>query len=604
MGFRSRFILPLADVGKGITPSDGAKLFFTSSGTANKLATFVGETTATKNSNPVIADGNGVFPEIWLEGRYKVILKTKNNVQAWEEDPVVAVPQQEFETVADMVADTSLSIGQFVTVEDYATGRNSGVLFFKVVAGSTGTADGGSFIDLTGSGLQAQQNFPEFITAKMFGAVGDSTISGGGTDDSIALINAYAEAGARQIPFYIGQGAFRFTQQLLWDKEIDVIGLGRGDGAPLINTLLIKDGNFTAISVVHSAGGTIENFALRGAPGAIGTGLEIFKGERVNVSKLLIRAVGNQGMIVRGGNNASYDDLSISFNAIGLAWDGGTGDVGVSANACKITNLDIIGNTGSTAIDWITGAQCKLQAIIQNNSGKPFQIEGADSKGNQFDLYFESNGIPAGTIGTAVIGNKFTIRLGTITDNSTTKTNVIDEHNQAGVDRYSVINMFVNGIRLEDPEGVHTDPTPWQIREVGNVNEHKITIDSEGSAAKPALIEITQSTGSVIDMTLGGEFRPKSFVATLIGTLTSGDATPSVGGANNLLTAGTTTIIDFVDGTIGQTLYIKAKTNITVSHTTEIQLAGAVPYVMTVGDTLVVKLFETGVWTELSRTVI
>jgi len=76
-----------------------------------------------------------------------------------------------FDTVAAMVADTGLSVGQYISVADYATGNESGVLFFKVVAAATGTADGGSFIDLTGSGLQAQQNFPAKITVQMFGAV-------------------------------------------------------------------------------------------------------------------------------------------------------------------------------------------------------------------------------------------------------------------------------------------------------------------------------------------------------------------------------------------------------------------------------------------------
>jgi len=77
-------------------------------------------------------------------------------------------------TVAIMVGDTTLELGDFLTVQDYATGHNSGYLQFKVVAEATGTADGGSFIDLpnTTPALQAQQIFPinNEISVMAFGA--------------------------------------------------------------------------------------------------------------------------------------------------------------------------------------------------------------------------------------------------------------------------------------------------------------------------------------------------------------------------------------------------------------------------------------------------
>jgi len=176
----SRFILPLADVGNGISPSDGAKLNFFATGTSTLKDTFSDEAATTKNPNPVIANQDGLFPEIWITGRQKVTLKDKNNKPKWEQDPVIEgmdvfSSAKVFETVADMVADTTLSLGQFISVEDYATGRGSGVLFFKVVAAATGTADGGSFIDLTGSSLQAKQNFPEVIYWKKYGVVADDS---------------------------------------------------------------------------------------------------------------------------------------------------------------------------------------------------------------------------------------------------------------------------------------------------------------------------------------------------------------------------------------------------------------------------------------------
>ena len=89
----SRFIIPNADVGAGIVPSDGALMYFYATGTNNPKQTFTTESAGVANSNPVVADGNGVFPPIWLTGVYRVILKDKNLVQSGfgVADPVVGV---------------------------------------------------------------------------------------------------------------------------------------------------------------------------------------------------------------------------------------------------------------------------------------------------------------------------------------------------------------------------------------------------------------------------------------------------------------------------------------------------------------------------------
>jgi hypothetical protein len=86
----SRFILPYADVGSGITPEDGAKLFFFISGTSTPKDTYTDKALTTPNTNPVIANSQGVFPDIWISGPYKVQLFNKNDVPATpgEWDPV------------------------------------------------------------------------------------------------------------------------------------------------------------------------------------------------------------------------------------------------------------------------------------------------------------------------------------------------------------------------------------------------------------------------------------------------------------------------------------------------------------------------------------
>lgn len=87
-----RFVSPWVDVGNGITPSDGAQLFFFATGTANEIDTFSDEALTTANANPVIADADGVFPDIFLTDLvdYKAVLKDKDDVQIRERDPVTS----------------------------------------------------------------------------------------------------------------------------------------------------------------------------------------------------------------------------------------------------------------------------------------------------------------------------------------------------------------------------------------------------------------------------------------------------------------------------------------------------------------------------------
>lgn len=78
----------------------------------------------------------------------------------------------------DDVADTylvNLSIGNVIATAGYHAPEDGGGNFYKVVAGSTGTVDGGSFIDLP-DGTQLQGMFPDGVINPMqFGAYGDDT---------------------------------------------------------------------------------------------------------------------------------------------------------------------------------------------------------------------------------------------------------------------------------------------------------------------------------------------------------------------------------------------------------------------------------------------
>ena len=86
-------------------------------------------------------------------------------------------------------------------------------------------------------------------------------------------------------------------------------------------------------------------------------------------------------------------------------------------------------------------------------------------------------------------------------------------------------------------------------------------------------------------------------------TFTSADATPSVKNGNVFKTAGTTTITDFDDGVLGQTIKIWAADSITITDGTNMLLNGSADFDMTVNDTLVLTMFNDQVWEEVSRKV-
>jgi len=68
----------------------GGKLFFYDSGTVVAKDTFSDPGGTTANANPVILDGAGRTPDIYLTGSYKLIIKDSAEVQIETRDPVLA----------------------------------------------------------------------------------------------------------------------------------------------------------------------------------------------------------------------------------------------------------------------------------------------------------------------------------------------------------------------------------------------------------------------------------------------------------------------------------------------------------------------------------
>ena len=75
-----RFVEPRTRVGDGITDFEGAKLFFFDFGTADAKTTYSDFALSVANADPVVADADGLFGDVFLDIKATVTLKTSNDV--------------------------------------------------------------------------------------------------------------------------------------------------------------------------------------------------------------------------------------------------------------------------------------------------------------------------------------------------------------------------------------------------------------------------------------------------------------------------------------------------------------------------------------------
>lgn len=140
--------------------------------------------------NPLLTDTNGNYQFFVIDnGRYNITISRNQLVLFFLEGvylqtiPVDGYVEYSYDTVADMVADTNLAVGDVVRTLGYLAPGDGGGLAYKVVPAGTGTADGGSYIDLAEH--QAQGLLGTQIALAAFGA--DSS---GATDSTTAINNA------------------------------------------------------------------------------------------------------------------------------------------------------------------------------------------------------------------------------------------------------------------------------------------------------------------------------------------------------------------------------------------------------------------------------
>lgn len=237
----SRFVLPFADIGNGIQPEDGAQLFFFQTGTSTPKDTYSDAAATTPNANPVIADSNGLFSDIFITGNYKVQLKDKNDVQIWEADPVSEFAKvtdtgftKNFATLSLASASTTLEDGDALNIKERTTGNSGGGVWDVVLAASV-SINTFNIVASTGSPtLALVLRIGQFVDANAFG-VGQT-----GVDDSDAWQSAADYSWANRstistasptpladysvLPVRIAKGEYTFTSTVTYEPAVIWIG--------------------------------------------------------------------------------------------------------------------------------------------------------------------------------------------------------------------------------------------------------------------------------------------------------------------------------------------------------------------------------------------
>ena len=141
----------------------------------------------------------------------------------------INIVQKLFTCVADMVSDTSLTVGKIVETIGYyndwvaTSAKPKGGNKYEIVATATGTADGGSFITLS-NGLQAKGLFDNWVVdVYQFGAKGD-----GVADDTISVDTSFNYAINNNLSVDCKSGIYRMTSNLSFsiaNKNFRLLGI-------------------------------------------------------------------------------------------------------------------------------------------------------------------------------------------------------------------------------------------------------------------------------------------------------------------------------------------------------------------------------------------
>lgn len=219
-------------------------------------------------------------------------------------------------TTQSLVSATGLSPGQFVRTEGYSSPGDGGGNDYLIVPAGTGIADGGSFIDLPGSGFQAMALFPNGHRIDHWG------IANSGSDSSSAYQNAINYAISNGIGELKLPGVVTRIQStiMLQGGSVTLNGSGSSRSSSQTTEIILDTGSSNGIVFQGCNGGGIRNCRINGQSLTGGSAVRI-EGS-------------SQGIKIDGIRIAN------SYNAVTVE----------SSNTTRISNSDFISFSGDYGI--------------------------------------------------------------------------------------------------------------------------------------------------------------------------------------------------------------------------------------------------------------
>ncbi len=165
-------------------PLNGAKLYFYVSGTSTLLNTYLDSSLTIPNANPVVADSNGRWSDIFLLPKtYKVVLTSSNDVVIDTIDPVFGINPgvtgamsavDVVDSMAELPRSTLMDGLQIQILGRHNIGDGGGGTFYWD-ATSTATPNGGTIFAIDDQPGRWIRNYSGQVNVKWFGAKGNGT---------------------------------------------------------------------------------------------------------------------------------------------------------------------------------------------------------------------------------------------------------------------------------------------------------------------------------------------------------------------------------------------------------------------------------------------
>ena len=235
------------------------------------------------------------------------------------------------------------------------------------------------------------------VNVQDWGAVGDDT-----NDDTAAILAAYAHADLNGGQLVFPPGWYKTTATLLFDKTVDVVGLGSKSGGQVSEkgVVIRPVGDFVAMCC-NAPEIKVGNFAIERVSGS-GDGLVIANGTRCHFHDIQVGNMNSgggsdgNGFYIQGSYSGTYIALfTYECAGIGFRIEGNVAATVQEVNANSFVNISARGS-GTEGISLVAKSNSNIfiGAKAENNTGGGLRLDDNTASkciSNEIHIYCENN---------------------------------------------------------------------------------------------------------------------------------------------------------------------------------------------------------------------